>query len=187
MSDAILDTRRRALEDAFFIDHDRRLARHAAEEEARRAERDAIGHATGITDPDVIDQLIALDLCSTTLAALAVVPMVAVAWADGDVAERERDAVLDVAEELGLAPDSPSHDLLEAWLLQRPPATLLSAWEAYTSVFTAKLDPPARDTLRNEVISRARAVAEAQGGFLRFGRISAAEDAILRRLEAVLT
>jgi hypothetical protein len=45
------------------------------------------------------------------------------------------------------------------------------------------LDPQARQRLRDEVMGRARAVAEAAGGFLGLGRkVSAAEEAVLREL-----
>ncbi|MBS0642682.1 MAG: hypothetical protein JSS43_22685 [Proteobacteria bacterium] len=187
MSEAILDNRRRALENAFFVEHDRRLINRLAHDDAHRAEREAITAATGITDPVVIDQFVALDLRGSTLAALAVVPLVAVAWADGSVGERERAAVLAVAVELGFDTDSESFNLLEDWLMHEPPVELLSAWEAYTAAFISQLDEAGRTALHDEVVTRARAVAEAQGGFLSFGRVSQSEEAVLRRLEAALT
>ena len=54
--------------------------------------------------------------------------------------------------------------------------------------FTAFGGPAAHiSMMHDEVVTRARAVAEAQGGFLSFGRVSQSEEAVLRRLEAALT
>ena len=155
--------------------------------DAQRAEREKIAAATGLGDLLVIDKMIDLGLRGPTLAALAVVPLVAVAWADGSVSDSERQAVLDVAEELGLERNSETLDQLDSWLLDRPPATLMEVWEAYTAAFADRLNAADRLGLREEIMTRARTVAEAQGGFLMFGRISAAEEAVLHRLDTVLS
>ncbi len=187
MSEAILDTRRRALENAFFVEEDHRLTRRLIDADAARAEREAIAAATGLSDKAVIDQFIAVGLRASNLAALAVIPLVAVAWADGSVSDSERQAVLDVAGELGLERTIETLDLLDDWLLDRPPPALLEVWEAYTSGFADRLSAAGRRALREEVMTRARDVAEAQGGFLTFGRISAAEGAVLDRLQTTLS
>jgi uncharacterized tellurite resistance protein B-like protein len=187
MTGAILDTRRRALENAFFIEEDRRLTRRLVEASAEQAERERITAITGIADPAVIDQFIALGLRGPALAALTLAPLVLVAWADGDVGDAERDAVMDVAAEVGQKPGSEAHDLLGDWLMQPPPASLLSTWEAYAKHLTGELDADARSALHKEVMVRARAVAEAQGGFLRIGRISSAEAGMLGHIDTVLS
>lgn len=186
MNEAILDPRRRALENAFFIEEDRRLTRRLIEADAERAERDAITAATRITDPAVIDKFIAVGLCSTNLSALVVIPLVAVAWADGGISDKERQAVLDVAGKLKLERTTDTLALLNAWLMHRPPPELLEVWEAYTAGFADRLSASDRRELRDEVMTRAREVAEAQGGFLTFGRISTAEEAVLARIELAL-
>jgi hypothetical protein len=171
MSDAILDVRRRALEDSFFREQDRLLVRRLTDQHAHRVERENISSITGITDPALIDQLIALDLRPPTLAALALVPLVVVAWADGDVTDPERLAVLAAAADVGLTQATEAHAVLDSWLRHPPPPALFPAWEAYTAAFVRKLDAAGRGALRDEVMTRARAVARAQGGFLMLGRI----------------
>ncbi|MBE7159126.1 MAG: hypothetical protein INR62_11975, partial [Rhodospirillales bacterium] len=120
-------------------------------------------------------------------AALALAPLVLVAWADNDVGLKEHETIMHVAEEVGLKPGNEAHDLLFDWMLSPPSATLLPVWEAFTKSFIAKLDDQARVALRDEVMGRARRVAEAQGGIFRFGRISSAESAMLDRIALVLS
>ena len=57
---------------------------------------------------------------------------------------------------------------------------------SYTSALAAELSPTERTNLRDSVLGRARAVAEAAGGFLGFGnRVSTAEEELLQNLAQV--
>ena len=62
------------------------------------------------------------------MAALALVPLVEVAWADGQLDRKERGAILERAKESGIGAGSMEHALLEAWLDRRPDPKLLTAW-----------------------------------------------------------
>ena len=178
-----LADRKKGLEEAFFAEQDAILRRRLREADQAKAHRDALASASSISDAGVLDKLAAAGLTSETLAALSLVPLVAVAWADGEVDERERAAALSAADEAGLSRGSPSHALLEGWLAQRPPPGLYVAWKAYAAALSATLDPHARQTLRTGVMDRARTVAEAAGGFLGLGRrVSDAERATLDEL-----
>jgi hypothetical protein len=74
--------------------------------------------------------------------------------------------------------------LFEQWLAEPPPPVLLAAWKDYISAFSSTLSQEARRTLKRELLGRARAVAEAAGGFLGLGRkISPAEERVLKQLE----
>lgn len=186
MSGNILDDRRRALEEAFFAKYNEELRRRLATGGLAPGKA-AIAAATGITDDAVLDRLIGLDLGADTLAALSLAPLVAVAWADGTIEPEERAAILAAAAEAGLDQQAPSHALLEQWLHRQPPASLLAAWTSYTAAISATLSEEARRAFRSDMLGRARAVAVAAGGILGFGRISAAEDAVLKQLEAALS
>lgn len=186
-SDAkILADRRKALEEQFFARQERELLGRMRAEAAEKERRQALAEASGIEDRAVLDRLAALNLDGSTIAALGLVPLVEVAWADGTLHERERDAVMQAAEAHGVAPGSAAHDLLEGWLSQRPGRELLEAWRAYVSALAELLDETERRALRQDVVSRARAVAEAAGGILGLGRISDAEEAMIAELEQAL-
>lgn len=183
MPSDFLAERKKGLEEAFFAEQDAILRRRLREADEVKARRDALASASGIKDAAVLDKLAAAGLTGETVAALSLVPLVLVAWADGEVDERERAAALSAAEEIGLSRDEPSHALLQGWLDRRPPQDLHAAWKAYAAALSATLDPMARRALRTGMMDRARYVAEAAGGFLGMGRrVSDAEQAVLDEL-----
>ena len=97
--------------------------------------------------------------------------------------EEERRAVLAGAESTGIAPDSPSHGLLRIWLEDRPASDLTDAWREYMGAICEELPSESRAHLRDRIVGRARAVAEAAGGFLGVGAVSREEEAALAELE----
>lgn len=180
-----LGDRRTALEEAFFAKQNDALLRRLREMDEAKQTKAALSAASGITDDGVLDNLAALDIGSDTLAALSLAPLVAVAWADGSMDENERRAAFAQAAEAGVGTQDISHQLFERWLAEPPPPTLLAAWKDYIEAFSSTLSQEARRTLKRELLGRARAVAEAAGGFLGLGRkISPAEERVLEQLEA---
>ena len=184
MGDEFLRERRRALEEAFFAKENEELLERLRRADAAQSRKAALAAASGIADDAVLERLAALGLGADTLAALALVPLVAVAWADGGIDDKERSAVLAAAEEAGIGRQAASRELLARWLREPPPRELLAAWTDYTRAVSATLDDAARQALRADLLGRARRVAEAAGGFLGLGRrVSANEETVLRRLE----
>lgn len=187
MSGDLLEDRRRALEEAFFAKHNDALLQRMREAETTASRRQAIAAASGIADEAVLDKLMSLNISSETVAALSMVPLVAVAWADGSIDERERAAILGGAVDAGLDERGPSYELLGQWLGKPPSPELLAAWKTYIAAVAGALDGAGRQALKGELLGRARGVAEAAGGFLGVGqRVSPAEDAVLKQLEAAL-
>lgn len=184
MEKEFLSDRRKGLEEAFFAEQDAILRRRLREADETKARREALSSATGITDGAVLDRLAALGITGETAAALSLIPLVAVAWADGEIDERERAAALAGAERLGLAKGGAGHQLFDEWLARRPPPELLAAWKAYIAALSQTLGDEARAALRTGLLGHARAVAEAAGSFLGIGpRISDAERFVLADLE----
>jgi hypothetical protein len=178
--------RRKELEESFFGEQDRKLLAAIREKEASRERKKALGEASGICDDALLDQLHELDLCSETLVALSLVPLIAVAWADGNVDVKERQAVLTAAEQKGVEADHPAHKFLECWLEKQPDPHLMETWKAYVSTLLESLDADARSALKEDLLGRARAVAEAAGGLMGLGkRVSKVEQAVLNDLEEV--
>jgi hypothetical protein len=175
--------RKRALEEEFFRQRERALLERLRGEHARQTARQALASASGISDDVVLTRLVELGIEPDTLLALRLVPLIEVAWADGRLDDRERQAVLSGLETAGLKPGSAAYAIVQGWLASPPPASVLDAWTSYTSALCARLAPGERANLRASVMGQARAVAEAAGGFLGVGRISQAEEEMLRRLE----
>lgn len=183
-SDFLAD-RRSGLENAFFAKQDAEIRRRMAEADVRQARKAALVEVSGIRDDAILDRLLALNITSETLAVMSLVPLVVVAWADGSLESREREAVLRSAVESGLDREGPSYALLEGWLGKRPGPELIEAWKQYVAAVVATLDGATRASLTSEIVGRARAVAEAAGGFLGLtARVSDAEKRVLAELEA---
>lgn len=180
MTNEILGDRRKALEEEFFARQNAILLRRLAEDDAARTRRERLSAASGITDPAALDQLEMIGAGPETMAAIALVPLVVTAWADGKIDDQERSAVLSAATENGLAEEDIAFEILEEWLEEAPPPTLLEAWKAYIAALVAPMDASARQLIREQTLGRARWVAAATGGFLGLGnRISAREEAVL--------
>jgi hypothetical protein len=183
MSDEFLGDRKKALEESFFAKENAKLLAKMRSEKARRESADELAAASGIRDRAIVEKLVDLGLDGASWSALSLVPLVELAWADGSVAPRERDAVLEAAAEQGLAPGSPGHELLQRWLEQRPPPALFASWGAYAVELAGQLDASQRASLQRNVVERARKVAAAAGGLLGIGSVSEAEKRVLAELE----
>jgi len=177
-----LDERSRALEAAFFPSHasDYRDAIRLREQEL--AAVSALREASGITEEPTLRRLAALGIRAETLAALTMIPIVEVAWADSRMDVKERDAVLVGAESVGIEPGSPSHGLLRIWTEDRPAPDLLAAWRDFITALGRELEPDERARLGEKLVGRARAVAEAAGDILGGGPISPEEAKVLAGL-----
>ncbi|MDH3689658.1 MAG: hypothetical protein OEU36_09305 [Gammaproteobacteria bacterium] len=184
MSQEFLGDRKKALEDSFFAKESDKLRDELKQQEEVKASKESLSEASGITDSAVLEQLIALDIGSDTVAAISLVPLVEVAWADGDVDDKERDAILVAAEAAGIGRDSASGQLLDSWLAERPDRSVLSAWKEYVGALSATLNVEGKNTLKRDLLGRARSVAEAAGGFIGLGnKISKSEQDVLDELD----
>jgi hypothetical protein len=91
---------------------------------------------------------------------------VEVAWADGDIDEKERRAVLEGAGGFGFVKGNVDYALLERWLGHRPGPALLKTWVHFMQGLCGQLTDAERLALKDDLLSRARRVAEAAGSFL---------------------
>lgn len=175
--------RRNELEEKFFRERDAELLRAMREKTATMERRKALTEASGIEHEELLDQLDQLEISAETLAALSLVPLVAVAWADGKLDEKEREAILASATQVGLKAGHPGHELLGEWLRRKPEKKLASVWHDYIGALCDVLTPEAKAELQEDLVGRTRAVAEATGGILGLGsKISKSEQAVLDEL-----
>jgi tellurite resistance protein len=177
----------RALEEAFFAKKDAELLEKLRKESRQKERRKALRGVLPSADDALLDHLHEIGLGPETVLALVLVPLVAVAWADGQVDPRERAALLKAAEERGVKEGSPARQLLEGWLQRRPGPQLFETWKRYAPVLRGSLQGAERDAMHARIIDLARGVAEAAGGFLGLGsKTSPAERAVLDELERTL-
>ena len=181
----ILRDRGRSLEDEFFRREDKRLMERLSQLRTAEATREALARASGITNPAVLDKLMELGIRAETVAALSIVPLVEVAWADGALDAKERRAVV---ERAGVARESTAGALLDAWLDRRPDPKLLVAWTHLVQAMSQQLGAEGTARLKTGLLEQARAVAAATGGLFGVGsKVSASEAAMLAKLEAAFS
>ena len=173
-----------ALIDAFCHEQDKKLRQVFRERMEKMDRRAQLTQVSGIHDEAVLDRLIELKIEPETIAAIAVVPLVAVAWADGKVQEEESKAIMAAAQAAGIQPQDGRYPMLEHWMNKRPSSQLIEAWEHYIKDICRRLDKQEVEELKHDVLSLARRVGQAAGGFLGIGnRLSVAEQVVLERLE----
>ena len=174
----------RQLEDAFFLKEDQKLIEKYKKLKELEETKKKLSELSGIKDPVKLQKMIDLNIKPETLLSLVMVPLVEVAWADGEVDEKERHAILAAADKKGIKKASAEHEILERWLVRKPDPKLLETWIDYTRTLCEKLQPAGRAALKEDLLGRARGIAEAAGGFFGFGqKISEEEAAVLRKLE----
>jgi len=181
--DGTLDQREQALGDAFFQGDAEALRARLSLESEEEAARASLAEATGIDDAEVLAELAGLGIRVETLSALTLIPLIDVAWADGEMDDREREAILAAAAATGSEPGSTSYRLLEIWTEEQPPPDLTRAWQLYIEGLCRTLDDDRCQRLAGNLLGRARDVAAAAGSRLdRAPHVSAEEEACLTAL-----
>jgi len=181
------EERRKALENAFFHKRDQELLAQLGEREAKSQRKNRLAQATGIQDQAFLDRLDDLKICPETLDALLLVPLVEIAWADGKMHTRQREAVVAAAEHAGLQNKYEAYRLLQSWLDAKPPSQLLVCWRQYVCFLCRRMRPEEMQALRDDTMDRALFVAEAAGGLLGFHRVGRQERAKLDELSSMLS
>ena len=184
MAEVTLEERGKALEDQFFEKENQQKLSAMKDKLDTQRSREDLRKASGMTDDSVLDKLVALGLKSNTIAALSLVPLIAVAWADGTIQDNERTAILQGAHGKGLEQGTDGYDVLNHWLAKRPDDALFVAWEAYIKSLASQLNDEQNRLLKNQIVGFAKMVAGSAGGFLGIGRVSASEEKVLARIEA---
>lgn len=185
MSDSFdsLQSRGKSLEDAFFFERDRQLVEALERKHAAEETESLLASATGIADKVALKEVTDVQAGVQVLAAMALLPLVEVAWCDGDVAEREKNAILKAADDMGIGADSQAYRLLASWLEKRPSADALAKWKDYVAAICATLNKETVLKLKQGVIGRTDSIAKAAGGILGMGnKISSVEQEKLDEL-----
>lgn len=170
--------------DAVFHNRDKHLLEAFRKRLEQVERRQQLAHVSGISDEAVLDRLLGLGITNESLAALGLVPLVWVAWADGEVAAKERERIVAIAQAAGIDPHNGRYPILEHWLKLRPAPDMVAAWRDYIAQLRDRMSAEDFGALRCEILERAGEVARASGGVLGFGdRVSPAEQAVLAQLQ----
>lgn len=169
-----------ALDQKFYQQRDSGLLEFLRSQTNEDEQRERIAEIARIDDVAVLDSLIQAGVRAETFVAFSLYPLIRVAWADGEISENERVAVLRAAADEGITGGSVIYQLLQGWLENRPDSSLEEAWQNYARSLARKLTVSDLASVQHANLSRARQVAEAAGGFLGLGnRISKNEELAL--------
>jgi hypothetical protein len=178
--------RRRANEDDYFRKRDQELV----EKTRRRAEDEAVlqrlAQAIGVSDEDILRDLQTLGYTEETVVLLHVVPLIEMAWVDGDVSEPERDVIIAAARARGVAPASDADRQIAQWLANPPSSVVSDGTLRVLGAMLQRHAPDARAAATRDLLTSCEAVASASGGILGFRPISDNERRALDRIVSEL-
>ena len=174
--------RGRALEEEYFHRKERELIAKMRERAAAESERQRIGATTGVADAQLLQDLQELGYTAETISLLHLVPLVQMAWAEGQVSMRERDLIIEAARARGIESGSAADGQLAGWLAKRPSEELFTTTlRAIRAMFESRPEAE-RAAGEKDLLSYLTSIATASGGVLGFGAVNDAERAVLARV-----
>lgn len=177
-----ISERGRAHEEDYFRKKDRELIDKMRQAAAAEQTRSALGAATGLRDPALLQDLQDLGFTPETVVLLPLVPIIEMAWAEGGVTDAERKLIVELARTRGVAAGTEADRQMTAWLDRRPPADVFTR---ATRLIRAMLANPAdarADLNADELIKYCENIAAASGGVFGIGRVSAEERSMLAKI-----
>ena len=174
------------LEEAFFAKENAKVLDQMRARAERAQQRELLRRIVAIDDDAFLDRLINMGIGPERAMVLRLTPLVFVAWADGHIDEREREAIVRAAAQQGIVAEEMARQVLGDWLERKPDPRILVMWKDYIRKIWERFTNEEQEQLRHNLLAATRAVAEAAGGFLGLKSISAAERQVLDDLESVV-
>ena len=183
MSDAnILSDLRKAKEEEYFHKKEKELIEKMRRRALKEQERQELSEFFLVEDVEILDALQELGYSRDTIFLLFLVPVIHVGWIDGQVTEQEREAILEIATQRGMEAGTPAEAMLLGWLNSRPSDEF---FEKTLRLIRDILEtrPPAVHDIREQSLGYyCNVVASASGGFLGFGKVSAAQRELIDKI-----
>ena len=183
------EERKRSTEEEYFHKKERELVEKLRKRAALEAERAAMGKSLGVADEKILEDLQALGFTRDTVALLHLVPLVAVAWAEGGIDKRERQLIYEVAKLRGIegGGGGAASEQLDGWLNRRPSEEFFERSLRIIRAVLKSLPQEAQQESRQSLVAYCTRIAAASGGILGLGsKVSAAESALLTKIAAEL-
>jgi hypothetical protein len=175
------------LEAAFFADRHGELLEELRRKTEDGERRRMLGAVVKIKDQAFLNRLAAIGFSPETALAITLIPLIVVAWADGKMDDREREAILQAARERGVAAERIGLQLLKDGLARQPDPKLFASWKAYVGRLWSYFTADERWQMRSNCLESVREVAEAAGGILGLtSKISAEERRVIEEIEKLL-
>jgi hypothetical protein len=187
MAKDIFQQRETYLEEEYFRKKEFALLEKLKKVFQTKVDRESIRKATGVTDEQLLDRLVELQLDGELMKAFELYPLVEIAWADGDLSEREARSVLAAGEKRGVAPGSSAYRMLEERLQKGPDPEIRKVWFLYAEQLKKALSPEELQRFRNDLLERARGLVAATGHLERLLVDVGGERKVIAAIERALT
>ena len=171
------------LEEEYFGRKNQELIQKLRERRAREEDRRKMAGMMGIDDEEVLEALQDLGYTSETIPLLHIVPLVEVAWAEGGVADLERELIFKIAEARGVPTDGVAHEMLSHWLENKPSERFFESSLRAIRAVLGLLPEAQRQASGRDLITYCSQIASAvSGGLFGSGGISSDERALIARI-----
>jgi hypothetical protein len=188
MDKDIFKERERSLEEEYFRTQDAKLIEKLRERGKVEEIAEALAVKLQVDDPALLRRIMALGVTLDTGPAFLFAPLVQVAWAEGEVTDREREKVLRIVTERGIDPSSPAYAQLQQWLRKRPADAIFDTAVEAIKTGLSVLTPAERADRIKRIVDACREVASASGGLGRLlglgTGVSSEEESILDAMAA---
>lgn len=185
--DSPLERVERAHEEEYFRRHNRELIEALQVRMARDDAAQGMAEQTGIEDQGLLTRLAEHGINKDTMAVLHLVPLIEVAWADGEIQADERDLLFEAAEIYGIT-TGPARAKLDEMLNKAPSQELLDASVDFIKALLAALPDAEADRACTNMTTLAMQVAEANGGiFGLIAKVETSEKKVLVQIAERLT
>jgi hypothetical protein len=182
MTKDVFRDRARGEEGAYFRQQDAKLIAKLRQ----KAQFSEIAHALAeklhTDEPALLERIQKLGVTLDTGSAFILAPLVEVAWVDGHVSNAERDTILQIAEQRGVAPGSADYNQLLDWLAHRPSDELFRTALEAIRIGLSVLPPNEAEKRIETMIKACQDVAQAAEGIAQLfsmDAVSYAESAVI--------
>jgi hypothetical protein len=190
MEKDIFQDRGRGEEAAYFRNQDAQLIEKLRETARLEEIARALAEKLQVDNPELLRRVMDLGVTLDTAPAFLLAPLVQVAWAEGEVTEREHRTVLRLAGARGVEENSPAHAQLLAWLRVRPHDALFDTATEAIKVGLSVLPSGEREERIQRIVQACQEVAEASGGLGRLlglgSGVSGEEESLLDTITTTL-
>ena len=190
MTKDIFHDRGRAEEAVYFHKQDAILLERLRQKLKLSEIAEALAEKLKVDNRELLEKIAELGVTIDTGAAFILSPLIEIAWADGNISQAERETIIRMARNRGIAPDSADMSQLLRWLEHRPDDAVFRLAIEAIRVGISVLSHDEAEQRVKEMVAACEEVAQSAGGLQRLlslrARVSPRErtalDEIARRL-----
>jgi hypothetical protein len=179
----MVEKAKRKAEEEYFQRQEADLLQRMRERYQEEAKLKQLQGEFGVEDMRILQAFEALGFTRETVVLLHVFPLLQVAWADGNISDREKATIEEAAAIRGIVPGTPAHGLLKRLLDSRPTEEMYEAALRAIMLIDLSMPEERRAQTKENLVSLCLEVARASGGFLGLGNsVSTDEMVALERI-----